>query len=605
MDSTRHLLWKRLHSTFRRGLNTLSRSISSSARRPQELLRNDSVAMSARLIGGTSGASAGSKTENLSIKTSQQVYIRWYGSSKPKERSIHEPIAFSPSYGAASKNVSTRANAYVFKRLHLRLDGNRRPSTPSVPIPAMRATETELTWHTRPTLFPTEPQKQKSRLPSVHVISPKRVLSIVNRIMSNARFARPVFVSWSQVVGDNKPKEFRLYPRRPRGRQTSSPRPWCSTYILLLRYVRLLRAHRGPQSGRRASVRPYNQRCAVRVMYAKNATRGQWKAHGRYIARESASQGPAAEAGFDATERGINIVARLDQWQSAGYERLWTLILSPEFGDKIDLIRLTRDLTKRMARDLDTRLEWVAVSHFNTDNPHVHIALRGVRVDGRPLRLERDYVKHGIRIIAEDLCTRRLGYRTQLDVAQTQRHDVSQQRFTSLDRAITQDNPADGQSSHFLVSRNPAQPRNQYVIARLRTLESMGLAEAAGADQWLVRQDLETALRAMQRLGGRQKVLAAHGVPVSDTRLPLAMFDLRKCTTLEGRILVHGEDEGSGRSFMMLEGTDAKVHCIYHTPQMAEARGRGGLRVNGFVRLRKLFQNGRPLLEIDELGHSK
>src|SRR5436309_14580880 len=174
MDSTRQLLWKRLHSTFRRGLNTPSRSISSSARRPQELLPKDSVAMSARLIGGTSGASAGSKTENLCIKTSQQVYIRWYGSSKPKERSIHEPIIFSPAYGAASKNVSRRANAYVFKRLHFRLDGNRRPSTPSGPIPAMRATETELTWHMRSTLFRTEPQTRKWRLPSVHVTSPKK-----------------------------------------------------------------------------------------------------------------------------------------------------------------------------------------------------------------------------------------------------------------------------------------------------------------------------------------------------------------------------------------------------------------------------------------------
>src|SRR5438132_12628492 len=117
MDSIRQLLWKRLHSTFRRGLNTPSRSISSSARRPQELWRKDSVAMSARPIGGTSGASAGSQTENPSIKTSQQVYIRWYGSSKPKERSIHEPIAFSPSYGAAAKNVRRRGYAYGFQRL--------------------------------------------------------------------------------------------------------------------------------------------------------------------------------------------------------------------------------------------------------------------------------------------------------------------------------------------------------------------------------------------------------------------------------------------------------------------------------------------------------
>jgi hypothetical protein len=343
----------------------------------------------------------------------------------------------------------------------------------------------------------------------------------------------------------------------------------------------------------------------VRVTYAKNGSRGQWRAHGRYIARETASQGRATEAGFNATERGIDVADRLGQWQSAGDERLWKLIVSPEFGDKMDLAQLTRDLMQRMERDLGTRLEWVAASHFNTDNPHVHIALRGVREDGKAFRLERDYVQHGIRGITGDLCTRELGYRTSLDIAEAQRREVSQHRFTSLDRAIGRDKPKDGHASHFTVRRTPVQRKYWYVIERLKTLESMGLAEAAGPDQWLVRQDFETALRAMQRLGDRQKVLAAHGATVSDTRLPLVMFDLRRCTMLEGRILVHGEDEGTGRTFMMLEGTDAKVHCIYHTPEMVEARGRGGLRPNGFVRLRKLFENGRPVLEMEELGQSE
>jgi hypothetical protein len=341
----------------------------------------------------------------------------------------------------------------------------------------------------------------------------------------------------------------------------------------------------------------------VRVTYAKNGTRGQWRAHGRYIARETASQGRAAEVGFNATERGIDVADRVNQWQSAGDERIWKLIVSPEFGDRMDLTHLTCDLMQRMERDLGTRLEWVAGSHFNTDNPHVHIALRGVREDGKAFRLERDYVQHGIRGITEDLCTRELGYRTSLDIAEAQRREVSQQRFTSLDRAIGRDKPKDGQASHFMVRRTSQQPKHWYVIERLKTLESMGLAEAAGSDQWLVRQDFETALRAMQRLGDRQKVLAAHGVTVSDTRLPLVMFDLRRCTTLEGRILAHGEDEGTGRSFMMLEGTDAKVYCIYHTSQMAEDRACGGLRANRFVRLSKLFENGRPRLQIDELGH--
>jgi hypothetical protein len=83
------------------------------------------------------------------------------------------------------------------------------------------------------------------------------------------------------------------------------------------------------------------------------------------------------------------------------------------------------------------------------------------------------------------------------------------------------------------------------------------------------------------------------------------MFDLSKCETLEGRILAHGEDEATGRTFMMLEGADAKVYCIYHTSRMAQARGRGGLRPNRFIRLRKAFANGRPALEIDDLGHAE
>jgi len=253
-------------------------------------------------------------------------------------------------------------------------------------------------------------------------------------------------------VDDRKRKEFRLHPRRPRGQRGGTARTWSSTYLLILRYARQLRTQRcKPRTRRSVPSRPYNQRCAVRVIYAKNATRGQWKAHGRYIARESASHGRAVEAGFDATERGINIAARLDQWQSAGDERMWKIIVSPEFGDKIDLVQLTRDLMQRMTRDLDTCLEWVAVSHFNTDNLHVHIALRGVRENGKSFRLERDYVKHGIRNIAEELCTRQLGYRRQRDIAEAQRREVSQHRFTSLDRAIISDRPPDGQSSHFAV----------------------------------------------------------------------------------------------------------------------------------------------------------
>jgi hypothetical protein len=136
-------------------------------------------------------------------------------------------------------------------------------------------------------------------------------------------------------------------------------------------------------------------------------------------------------------------------------------------------------------------------------------------------------------------------------------------------------------------------------------LESMGLAESTGPKTWWVRRDFENVLRAMQRSDDHQKTLAAHGSLMSDEWPPLAVLDFRQLTTLEGRILVHGEEESSGRSYLMLEGMDARVHYLYYTPEMEAARNHGGLQTNAFVRLRKVFSDGHPALEIDEFGDAE
>jgi hypothetical protein len=60
-----------------------------------------------------------------------------------------------------------------------------------------------------------------------------------------------------------------------------------------------------------------------------------------------------------------------------------------------------------------------------------------------------------------------------------------------------------------------------------------------------------------------------------------------------------------GDSYLILEGTDAKVHFIYYTPEMDQARSRGGLRTNSFVRLRKHSLSDRPTLDIRDLGDAE
>lgn len=413
---------------------------------------------------------------------------------------------------------------------------------------------------------------------------------------------------------DNEP-EFRLRPRKPPAQ--GERRVYASAYRIIMHHARMsgIRKRRviGFGSGGTHS-RPYSQRCAVRVLYSKNTSNGQWRAHGRYIARESAThEGDPRAVGFNTSEESIDIAARLEGWQKTNDERLWKLIVSPEFGDRVDLKRLTRDLISQMETDLGRCLEWVAAAHFNTEHPHVHVALRGVGAEGRPLRLSRDFIREGIRHITEDLCTRQLGYRTEFDAADAQRREVHQHRYTSLDRIIQRD--ADraeaAHSPFFTVSKDPSRAGlgpsasliERRTAERLMVLESIGLAESTGPKTWRVRRDFVNVLRAMQRSSDRQKTLAAHGALISDERLQTTVLDLRSLTTLEGRVLVHGEEESSGRNYLILEGTDALVHYIYYTPEIDAARNRGGLRTNSFIQLRKLTAESSPL-EIDDLGDS-
>jgi hypothetical protein len=393
----------------------------------------------------------------------------------------------------------------------------------------------------------------------------------------------------------DKEREFRLRPPQPPAR--GERRIYASAYKTIMHHARMSGIRRRREvgfGGGKTQTASYSQRCAVRVLYSKNTSKGQWRAHGRYIARESATDGGV---GFNGAEEPIDIAARLEGWQKASDERLWKLILSPEFGDRVDLQRLTRDLMAEIETDLGTPLEWVAVAHFNTQHPHVHVALRGVGTEGRQVRLSRDYIREGIRYVAEDYCTRQLGFRTELDAAEAQRREVHQHRYTSLDRIIQRDADTAGEvdSPFFTVTKDPSRAGVGLTISlierrtaeRLMFLTSMGLAESTGPKTWRVRRDFENLLRAMQRSVDWQKTLAAHGALMSDERLPLTVLDLRNLTTLEGRILVHGEEESSGRGYLMLEGTDARVYYIYCTPEMEAARNSGGLRTNVFIRLRK------------------
>ncbi len=312
--------------------------------------------------------------------------------------------------------------------------------------------------------------------------------------------------------------EFKLRPRRPHVRGDEN-KAWASSFKALIHLVRMTSSGCSAGdwlgAGAARSQRNHLQRCAVRITYSPNRVTGQWAAHGRYIARQSAAgQGKSHEVGFSATSDAVNPAKELNAWQSAGDARLFKLIISPEFGERLDLRQHTRQLLARMEKDLGTRLEWVAVAHFNTGHPHVHIALRG-RTETGSLRLSRDYIKSGVRKHAEDLCTAQLGFRTEQDALEAERREVNEPRLTSLDRRIARLAFSEGDGTLGLASLGEprsaaAGARRAFLVGRLRKLAVMGLAQEIAANCWHIDPTFLNHLRAMQNANDRQKIYAAH-----------------------------------------------------------------------------------------------
>ena len=111
--------------------------------------------------------------------------------------------------------------------------------------------------------------------------------------------------------------------------------------------------------------------------------------------------------------------------------------MSPEDAAELESLRtVTRELMADAERDLGTTLDWIAVDHWNTDNPHVHILIHGRADDGKDLVISRAYISRGFRERAAERVTLELGPRSEREVRSALEREVEAERWTNLDRAL-------------------------------------------------------------------------------------------------------------------------------------------------------------------------
>jgi type IV secretory pathway VirD2 relaxase len=348
-------------------------------------------------------------------------------------------------------------------------------------------------------------------------------------------------------------------------------------------------------------VDPRWQRSAVKASYSRNGRSASWAAHGTYLAREGAQREGGKGRGFGAEQEGINLTATLRTWQRAGDARLWKFIVSPERAERLDLKAHTRALVSHVERDLGTRLEWVAIDHYNTDNPHVHLLVRGRDAQGRALQIHPDYLRQGIRRRSQDLATQALGFRSEREIVQSRGRAVERLRFTELDRALIRHAGPRG-----LITIDGPPPRSpaarafrQQELRRLQVLEGLGLAEKVWTRTWRLSPQLEDALRQAQLSGDIIKARARHQARLSDPRLPVAVTRIEAGTVITGRVVGTGlADELRDQRYLLVEARD-RLHYVLQPPAVQRARGLGQLRIGDIVTLcgEAIEKEGRAMLE--------
>ncbi len=330
------------------------------------------------------------------------------------------------------------------------------------------------------------------------------------------------------------------------------------------------------------------QRSIVKARFVANRGAGSWRAHGRYLAREGAQEPGRPGRGFDADREGIDLPGTLSSWQRAGDRRLWKLIVSPENGHRMDLRQHARDLVAAMEGDLGTRLEWVAIDHHDTAQPHLHVIVRGRDSDGRTLFLPRHYVSHGIRERSQHAATQTLGLRGPRDHALALERAVDARHYGLLDAALDRRKSAERTVSFDDPVPGSVERRELRVamIRRLQFLEPLGLAERTGKRTWRLSADHGPALRQMQLARDLQRsAVSRDGRRLVDPSARQRLSVLEPGTIVRGRWAGLARDEARDAPYWVVEGTDGLTHFVPEHPIMALSRSEDRVQQGELVTL--------------------
>ena len=319
--------------------------------------------------------------------------------------------------------------------------------------------------------------------------------------------------------------------------------------------------------------------------------------HLAYLKREGVTRDGADARMFDASSDEADSKAFAERCEGDRHHFRFTV--SPEDATEMaDLRAFTRELMADAERDLGTKLDWLAVDHWNTDNPHIHVLVRGRADDGLDLVISRAYIGHGFRDRAAERITLELGPRSEQEIRSALEREVEAERWTSLDRAL-HDLADEGAGIASLRPGGTGEPKlRRLLLGRIAKLERFGLAEQVAPGCWALRPGIEQTLRDLGIRGDIIKTMhrAMTGTDHSPDPSGFALHGETPTVPVLGRLAARGlHDELQGSAYAIVEGIDGRTHHV----RFSDLEMTGDAKPGAIVEVRAYDdENGRRRLSL-------
>lgn len=301
----------------------------------------------------------------------------------------------------------------------------------------------------------------------------------------------------------------------------------------------------------------YSRRVVVKASYILSSnknSRARIRHHLNYVAQDKSDDLKNAPELYGSFGGEINIGKAIDDFESAPH--MFNIIISPEDGEQLDLKTYTKDFIAVIEQDLKSKVEWVAGNHYDTNDPHVHLLIKGTDDGGKPLLMKRDYISHGLRARAGQIATNKLGLRNYDDVVKSIERGLLSTKKSEIDDIIVkQSNDGVIDLSKLKSSELSDLPKSLF-IKRLEFLDSKSVVGRNAGFAWSIDEDFYKKLKNVDRTNTIISKMS-DGLKVNKEHCEIVTAKTVADRIVKGHVVERGYAENKdGREYLLIKSKE-------------------------------------------------